>query len=88
MGERSPIIDIEHTYLYSKSTIRQIFGANGFSVVEVGTAANTLSLRYLFQLLPLPKGLKRASLSALHSQPIGEWRFTVQLGNLYLIAQK
>ncbi len=88
MGERSPIIDIEHTYLYSKNTIRQIFSAHGFSVVETGTASNTYSLRYLFQLLPLPKQLKNSLLSMLRSQPAGNIKCTIPLGNLYLIAQK
>jgi SAM-dependent methyltransferase len=88
MGERSPIIDIEHTYLYDYATIRKIVTQHGFKVKEIGHATNIISLRYLFQLLPLPRKLKISLLSNLAKNPIGKKTFPIQLGNLFLIAQK
>ncbi len=35
LGERSPIIDVEHTYLYSPETMRRIFTQAGFDVLNV-----------------------------------------------------
>jgi SAM-dependent methyltransferase len=48
LGERSPVIDIEHTFLYSPDTMQRIFVANGYDVIEQNTVWNTYSLTYLF----------------------------------------
>jgi len=88
MGESSPIIDIEHTYLYDQTTIRKIVTQHGFKVKVVGPATNNISLRYLFHLLPLPKNIKMSLLSNLQKNPLGKITFPIQLGNLYLVAQK
>lgn len=86
LGERSPIIDIEHTHLYSPGTLARIFATEGFQVIEAGPVANTYSLRYLARLLPLPDALKRATLRSLEN-PAGDLRLRVPLGNLYLLAR-
>ncbi|MEP6956408.1 MAG: class I SAM-dependent methyltransferase [Chthoniobacterales bacterium] len=88
LGERSPIVDIEHTFLYSPATMKRICEANGFAVVEQGTAWNTYSLAYLFRLMPLPNVMKKALLRFLHASALGRWPATVPLGNMYLIGRK
>jgi SAM-dependent methyltransferase len=88
LGERSPIIDVEHTYLYSPKTMRALFERAGFSVVAVRPVRNTYSLRYLVQLLPLPRALKTAALAALGGSKLGTLPLTVPLGNLCLIARR
>jgi SAM-dependent methyltransferase len=88
LGERSPIIDIEHTYLYSPTTMTRIFAAHGFRTLKVGSVKNQYSLRYLVRLLPLPAGLKGPALGWLQRHTIGRLRLRVPLGNLFLIAQK
>jgi len=88
MGECSPIIDIEHTFLYDQTTTQKIVTQHGFKVKAVGAVTNTISLRYLFHLLPLPKKIKMSLLSNLQKNPFGKITFPIQLGNLYLVAQK
>ena len=88
LGERSPIVDIEHTYLYSPATMTRIFTAHGFRVRKVGSVRNQYSLRYLVRLLPLPAGLKGAALGWLQRHSVGRLRLRVPLGNLFLVAQK
>jgi SAM-dependent methyltransferase len=88
LGERSPIVDIEHTYLYTPDTMRKIFTAAGFKIVEGGAVRNDYSLYYLTRLLPLPGLLKRAALSVLKWTGLGKCSMTVPLGNLYQIARK
>ncbi len=88
LGERSPIVDIEHTYLYSPATMRRIFAARRFLVLKVGSVRNQYSLRYLVRLLPLPAKPKSAALAWLHGNAIGRLRLCVPLGNLYLVARK
>jgi SAM-dependent methyltransferase len=88
LGERSPIVDIEHTYLYSPATMRALFAKAGFADARVRSVRNTYSLAYLTQLVPAPTKLKSRLLPALRAGPAGRIRVTVPLGNLCLIARK
>lgn len=88
LGERSPIVDIEHTYLYSPATMSRIFLGHGFQILQVGPIFNRYSIRYLCRLLPLPSILKRAALAWSQKSLLGQWRLSVPLGNLRLIARK
>jgi SAM-dependent methyltransferase len=89
LGEKSPIIDIEHTFLYSPETIRILFQKNGFKVLEVGMAWNFVSLISILRLFPFPRSSKTKLLTLLEHWPrLGRISVSLPLGNLYLIAQK
>jgi SAM-dependent methyltransferase len=88
LGEHSPIVDIEHTYLYNPATMARLFAAHGFRVRKAGAAWNRYSLRYLVRLLPLPAAPKQAALGWLEKNPLGRLRLSVPLGNLWLVAQR
>jgi SAM-dependent methyltransferase len=88
MGERSPIIDIEHTYLYGPATMRRIFEAGGFKVLKQGHVNNTYSISYVTHLTPIPSGVKNMALGTLSRSRIGRLSVPVPLGNLYLIASR
>ena len=88
LGEHSPIIDIEHTFLYSPATMSRIFAGHGFQTRQVGWVLNSYSLCYLTRLVPLPAALKRLGLGWLQRHPVGQLQLAAPLGNLYLIAQK
>lgn len=85
LGARSPIVDVEHTYLYDPGTMRQLFTAAGFTQPQVSAVWNRYSLRYLAHLLPLPGPLKRGVLAALAGS-LGRPELRVPLGNLCLTA--
>jgi SAM-dependent methyltransferase len=84
LGERSPIVDIEHCYLYSPRTMKLLFESNGFEVIDSGAATNTLSLRHLLHLLPIPTGLKPRAAGG----RLGRVRLRLPLGNLYTIGRR
>ncbi|HNW44281.1 MAG TPA: class I SAM-dependent methyltransferase [Elusimicrobiales bacterium] len=88
LGARSPIVDIEHTFLYGDTTLKRLVQSRGFRTAEAGAAFNTYSLNYLGRLLPLPAALKRALLGFLANSGLGKFRLTMPLGNIYLIAVK
>lgn len=89
LGEKSPIIDIEHTFLYSPDTIRNLFQKNGYKVLEVGSAWNFVSLLSVLRLFPLPRNLKTKLIAFFERMSsLGQIRLFLPLGNLYLIAQK
>lgn len=88
LGERSPIIDIEHTYLYSPKTLSRLFSGSGFNILNIGYALNVYSPHYIARLLPLPKLIKESVLKILKTGWIRNLRMTVPLGNICLVAQK
>lgn len=88
LKDKSPIIDIEHTYLYSLKTMSRLVKTYNFQVKEFGSVFNLYTVRYLIRLLPLPLSIKHKIISWLKNNPLGEMRLSVPLGNLYLIAQK
>ncbi len=88
LGERSPIVDIEHTYLYSPTTMCSIFAKAGFVDPRVRSVRNTYSVAYLAQLAPLPARIKSTILASMRAGPLGRIRVTVPLGNLCTIASR
>jgi SAM-dependent methyltransferase len=88
LKERSPIVDIEHTYLYSPETAAALFRNCGFSICEVGSAVNVYSLRYLIHLLPISVELKRFASNIADVSKMAKIQLDLPLGNLFLIAQK
>jgi SAM-dependent methyltransferase len=88
LGERSPIVDVEHTYLYSPRTIGRLFSDAEFKVESVRSVRNTYSLSYLARLFPLPAATKARLLGWLGGSRVGRLSATVPLGNLCLIARR
>jgi len=88
LGRRSPIIDIEHTYLYSKATQRRLFEKHGFAVLDSFDVTNKYPLHYWMQLFPLPTGLKKALIWLAKTLQIGKLPLALKVGNQGLIAQK
>lgn len=90
LRENSPIIDIGHAYLYSKTTLRKIFEKNFFKPVSICSPANAVSLRHLIWLSPIPGILKMKLLSIKTGvlSSILKRRIRIRLGNICLIARK
>jgi SAM-dependent methyltransferase len=87
LGERSPIFDIEHCYLYSPRTMGMLLEKHGFEVLESGAATNTLSLRHFLHLIPAPAPIKRALTRAAKRTRIDRVPLHLRLGNLYTIGR-
>jgi SAM-dependent methyltransferase len=88
LGERSPIVDVEHYYLYSRATLARLASGHGFEVVESGSVWNEYSLGYVARLLPLPGALKRGVQLLLEWTRLARLRVKVPLGNLYVVAKR
>lgn len=84
--EKSPIIDIEHTFLYSPRTISEILSKQGFRIIYITSPASDVSLRHLIWLLPFPARLKNTLLNSKISKL--NLNLKVRLGNLCVVAQK
>jgi SAM-dependent methyltransferase len=88
LGERSPIIDIEHIYLYSPLTHAAILKKHGFAVAEACSARNTAALAYWLQLFPLPEKIKNSISELLNFFSIGRAPVTLPVGNMAICAVK
>lgn len=88
LGERSPIFDVEHTYLYSPRTLSRLIEAAGLSVLEVGSVRNTYSIPYFLRLAPLPTGLEASAGRVLKALTLDSSTLNLPLGNMALIARK
>jgi SAM-dependent methyltransferase len=86
LGERSPIVDVEHTALFDQATMRKIFEKKGFLVKETFAVENTYPLGYWTRLAPLPRLLKGAALGVLEATRLGRVAVSLKAGNLGLIA--
>jgi SAM-dependent methyltransferase len=85
---RSPIFDIEHTFLYSKSTLRKLLEISGYSDIQVHHYKNSYSLAYLIHLIPIGRSFKLKILNSNIGKILRRFRVTVPLGNMWAEAKK
>ena len=87
-GERSPIFDIEHIYLFNKKTLRELFIKHGFKVIDVFDIFNTYPVSYWWNMSGLPKSVKRTGNYIIGKLRIGKLNLTLPAGNIGIIAKK
>lgn len=86
LGDKSPIFDIEHIYLYNKKTMRKLFENKGFEVIRILDVSNTYPLNYWVRMSPLPA--KRKILNLLVKSKVGNIELSINGGNIALIGRK
>ena len=88
LGEKSPMYDIEHIFLFDKKTIRRIFNANGFEVTRGANLSNSYTLAYAAKMFPFPEWIKSRLVPVLESGLWGRWNFRVPAGNMVTVGRK
>lgn len=88
LGERSPIIDVEHTYLYSFATGIQIFEKAGFTNVCSGSYSNHFSLAYILHLMPISRKFRKIVLGSWIGRLLSKIKVVVPLGNMWIAGVK
>ena len=87
LGRKSPIFDIEHLQLLTRSGVEKLLTCAGFRNVDVGPIRNRYPARYWLRLAPLPGGvgniLESRSESWLLNQPI-----SIGVGNIMCVGRK
>jgi SAM-dependent methyltransferase len=84
LGDRSPIVDVEHTYLYSPDTMQKLFSKAGFHSIDVQSVRNRYSVSYFTHLVPIPRSVKKPLLKRLKASKVGAKELQLPLGNLCL----
>jgi SAM-dependent methyltransferase len=88
LGEASPIVDIEHTVLFDKTSMRRLLERCGLVVREVFSVRNTYPLQYWLRLAPMPRTLKAGLDWLLAATGLGRIPVTLGAGNLGVVASK
>jgi SAM-dependent methyltransferase len=90
LGAHSPIIDIEHLQIFSRSSLERLLTRAGFAPVSIEAFGNCYPLHYWFRLLPVPALLKRPLGPALRTgwlAPVGRLTLAASIGNMIAWAQ-
>ena len=88
MGERSPIIDVEHTHLYTRKSGEALFRKVGFTDVRSGSYNNHYSLAYILHLIPISRAFRKKVLESWIGTLLGKIKVIVPLGNMWVAGAK
>lgn len=88
LGQRSPIIDIEHLQLFSGPSIRRLFEGAGYTGVTVKSYSNTYSLRYWLRIAPLPRVMKRGVTHVMSQLKFDRIKLSANVGNQIAVGFK
>jgi SAM-dependent methyltransferase len=81
---KSPIIDVEHTYLFNKKTAEKLFEKVGFVNIKSRSYMNCYSLAYIIHLIPIPLSIRKKILSGIIGKLLLKIKVTLPLGNLWV----
>jgi len=87
-GEKSPIFDIEHIYLFNTDTLSKIFKKNGYVVESVFNLKNKYPLSYWFRMTPIPSFVKRNLIKLLSYVKLENTPLSLSAGNIGIVARK
>ncbi|KKQ51499.1 MAG: Methyltransferase type 11 [Candidatus Woesebacteria bacterium GW2011_GWA1_39_21b] len=87
-GEKSPIFDIEHVYLFNPKTLVKIFKKNKFRKIQVIDIKNRYPLKYWFRMTPFPKKIKESILKLLKLTKTDSLPLSLSAGNIGIVAYK
>jgi SAM-dependent methyltransferase len=82
LGERSPIMDIEHLQLFSQASVRALLERTGFRDVRVQRFTNRYPLHYWLKLAPVPSRVKRVLVAGARRGPLRSLSVSLPVGNL------
>jgi len=88
LGRRSPIIDIEHIYLFDRKTISMLFEAAGFDVLRTFRVVDRHPLAYWLRLAPLPRWCSGPLIGGLDRLGAGGRPVAWKAGNLAIVARR
>ena len=85
-GEKSPIIDVEHIYLFNKENLSTLCQKAGFKVVSVFDVKNGYPFSYWIRMSPLP--LKKLWVGLFKALGMYNKMLAINAGNMGIILEK
>ena len=86
LGEKSPIIDVEHIYLFNPQSIKLAVEKVGFKTVECFPVKNSYPIKYWIKHVRLPFGKAVTAIFSLIG--LDKARIGLSMGNMGIIARK
>lgn len=86
LGEKSPIIDIEHIYLFNKQTLQMIGEKAGFRTFKNFNIRNSYPITYWLRMSPVP--FKKIILKIASSLRLSNRIIAFKAGNIGILFQK
>ncbi len=87
-GEKSPIFDIEHIYLFNKTNIARLFRKNGFIRARTFDVRNIYPLSYWQRMMPFPEKPKKFISQFLRRMKLDSITISLKVGNIGIVAVK
>jgi SAM-dependent methyltransferase len=87
LGEKSPMYDIEHIYLFDTKTFPRLLRRTGFDVAYCRGMVNVYTLDHALKMFPLPAPIKRVSETLLRYSHAGSLRLPFPGGNMVAVAR-
>src|SRR5262249_20202819 len=88
LGERSPMYDIEHVFLFDRSTMKILVEKAGLTSVACEALFNSYTLDYAIKMFPLPEVLKRWVGTALATLRLSSISLRIPGGNMVTVARR
>lgn len=88
LGERSPIVDIEHTYLFNRRAQALLLQESGFRDLRTFAVKNIFSMEYLAQLMPVGKSTRKFFMKIIGFLRLKDKTVKLKLGNLGIVGLK
>lgn len=88
LGEKSPIFDIEHIYLFNKFNLDKIFLKNGFIQRKIFEVWNAYPLSYWMRMFPMQKGVKNFLIKLIGFVGLKNLTIKINAGNIGIYATK
>ena len=85
-GEKSPIVDVEHIYLFNPATLEKAVAKAGFQAERVFPIVNSYPLEYWIRHAPIPA--KAAALAFAKATGLAGLRLPIRPGNIGILARK
>jgi SAM-dependent methyltransferase len=85
-GEKSPIIDVEHVYLFDRRTLPMAVAKAGYEPLGVFPIRNSYPLEYWITHAPIP--FRRGILAAARALGLSRLRPALSLGNIGIVARR
>jgi|FLOH01.1.fsa_nt_gi SAM-dependent methyltransferase len=86
LGEKSPIYDVEHVYLFNKETLTLACEKIGFQTIEVFNIKNYYPLRYWLDMINIP--FKKIILKIINILGLADLKIGLKAGNIGIIVKK
>lgn len=88
LGEKSPIFDVEHIFLFNKKSLIKLFTKYDFTKIKTIKIINKYPVLYWIKLFPMPNMIKRGLIWILRITKLGSLPFFLPAGNIGVLAYK